>query len=232
MMKSVEKQGRTVEEAIEAALKELNASREDVEIEVLDEGSKGVLGIIGSQQARVRVTLKQKPPIILKEVLKGIVERMGASVTVEEPIEKEGAFYINMSGEDAGLVIGRNGSTLDAIQLLVSEIVRKRSNSSVLIWVDADRYREKRWEQVKRMALDAMRRAKLERREIRLYNLTPAERRIVHLTLQNNSDIVTYSEGEEPNRVLVVAPVDLGSRKKGRKKQDRRKQPKGESEEE
>jgi spoIIIJ-associated protein len=223
-MKSVEKQGRTVEEAIEAALKELNASREDVEIEVLEEGSKGVLGIIGSQQARVRVTLKQKPPTILKEVLKGIVERMGASVTVEEPVEKEGAFYINISGDDAGLIIGRNGATLDALQLLVSEIVRKRSDSPVLIWVDADRYRERRWEQVKRMALDAMRRAKSERREIRLYNLTPAERRIVHLTLQNNSDIITYSEGEEPNRVLVVAPVDLGPRKKGRRRQERRRE--------
>jgi spoIIIJ-associated protein len=223
-MKSVEKQGRTVEEAIEAALKELNASREDVEIEVLEEGSKGVLGIIGSQQARVRVTLKRKPPTILKEVLKGIVERMGASVTVEEPVEKEGAFYINISGDDAGLIIGRNGATLDALQLLVSEIVRKRSDSPVLIWVDADRYRERRWEQVKRMALDAMRRAKSERREIRLYNLTPAERRIVHLTLQNNSDIITYSEGEEPNRVLVVAPVDLGPRKKGRRRQERRRE--------
>ncbi|MFA4043839.1 MAG: hypothetical protein HZRFUVUK_000618 [Candidatus Fervidibacterota bacterium] len=223
-MKSVEKQGRTVEEAIEAALKELNASREDVEIEVLEEGSKGVLGIIGSQQARVRVTLKRKPPTILKEVLKGIVERMGASVTVEEPVEKEGAFYINISGDDAGLIIGRNGATLDALQLLVSEIVRKRSDSPVLVWVDADRYRERRWEQVKRMALDAMRRAKSERREIRLYNLTPAERRIVHLTLQNNSDIITYSEGEEPNRVLVVAPVDLGPRKKGRRRQERRRE--------
>jgi len=213
-VKAVEKRGRTVEEAIETALRELNATRDEVEIEVVEEGTKGVLGIIGSQQACVRVMLK--PDLILKSVVKNIVERMGASVVVEEPMERDGAFYINISGSDAGLIIGRNGATLDAMQVVVSEIVRKRCNSPVLIWVDADRYRERRWEQVKKMALEAMERAKAERRRIRLYNLTAAERRIVHLTLQNNPDVITYSEGAEPNRVLVVAPADIGPKPRRR----------------
>lgn len=211
-MKAVEKRGKTVEEAVEVALKELNATRDEVEIEVLEEGSKGVLGIIGSQQACVRVVLK--PELILKRVVKNIVERMDASVTVEEPTERDGAFYINISGADAGLIIGRNGTTLDAMQVVVSEIVRKRYGSPVLIWVDADRYRQRRWEQVKRMALEAMQRAKSEKRRVRLYNLTAAERRIVHLTLQNNPDVITYSEGVEPNRVLVIAPTDIGPKPK------------------
>ncbi|MCS7253404.1 MAG: RNA-binding cell elongation regulator Jag/EloR [Armatimonadota bacterium] len=209
-MKAIEKRARTVEEAIEAALCELNVTRDEVEIEVLEESGRGRFNILGSQQARVRVTLK--PELILKGVVKNIVERMGATVIVEEPVEKEGAFYINIGGADAGLIIGRNGATLDAMQVIVSEIVRKRCNSSVLIWVDADRYRERRWEQVRKMALEAMQRAKAERRRIRLYNLKAAERRIVHLTLQNNPDVITYSEGEEPNRVLVIAPADLGPR--------------------
>lgn len=222
-MASIEKSGRTVEEAINAALQELGVAKDDVEIEVLEGGSRGMLGgIIGSQQARVRVTLK-KPKSILEEVVKSIVERMGVVVSVEEPVEREGAFYINISGDDAGLIIGRNGVTLDAMQVIVSEIVRKRSKAPVLIWVDADRYRERRWEQVRRMALEAVQRAKAERRRIKLHNLTAAERRIVHLMLQNNPDVVTYSEGEEPNRLLIIAPANLAPKQRGQHERRQRR---------
>lgn len=211
-MKSVEREGRTVEEAIRAALEELNASREDVEIEVLDEGSRGMLGIIGQARARVRVTLKQTPIALLKELVEGILTRMGMRVAVEEPQEREGALYINVTGEDAGLVIGRGGVTLDALQFIVSQIINRRANSNVHIWVDAAHYRERRWRNVEQMALRAAQRAKAEHRRVRLRNLSAAERRIVHITLQNNPNVITYSEGKEPDRVVVIAPTDLGPR--------------------
>lgn len=207
----VEVTGKTVEEAIEEALKLLGATRDQVEVEILESGAPGIFGI-GAEPAKVRVTLKNSPVVFVKGLLDSIVQSAGWDLTVEEPIVREGEIYINLEGNDAGLIIGKRGDTLNALQLLIQSAVAKRFPQSVRIVLDASKYRERRRAAIIQMALNAADKARTQKRLVRLRNLTASERRIVHMTLQNDPTVFTLSEGEGENRVVVVAPIEMRDR--------------------
>ncbi len=203
MINSVEKTGKTVREAIESALGQLGVSENDVEIEVLDEGNKGLLGIIGSKQAKVRVTLMESVSDIACDFLNDIFEKMGvaASMSVNE---EDNTIYIDIHGKDSGIIIGRRGETLDAIQYLVSLVVNKDTDKYTRVVVDVENYRSKRKDTLVVLANRLADRVVKNRRNVTLEPMNPYERRIIHSTLQENGRVKTYSVGDEPNRKVVI----------------------------
>jgi len=208
-VKSVEKTGKTVDEAIQAALEELGVKREEAKIEVLDEGAKGFLGILGARPARVRVTVDNSLDAKVnaaREFLAGLLERMNVNAEIETEIGEDQLVYIRMSGRRMGVVIGRRGQTLDAIQYLVNLVANKLPGPRARIVLDAEGYRAKRAETLRNLATRLAAKAKSERRKTVLEPMNALERRIVHLALADDAEVETRSEGEEPYRRVVILP--------------------------
>lgn len=209
-MKWVEKGGRTVEEAVEAAVDELGVDRDQLEIEVLDEGSKGFLGIIGGKQARVRVSVKdlrQEKIDVAMEFLEGLIELLGHQASVECSVDSEGTVHFEFCGENLGLIIGRRGQMLDALQSLVNSVANRRGDDEWVRFVlDAAGYRERREKTLQELALRMAGRAKSQRRRTELEPMNAMERRIVHMALADDEEIDTHSEGDDPYRRVVIVP--------------------------
>lgn len=203
-MQSVEKQGKTVEEAIALALTDLGASLDQVETEVVEEPSKGFLGILGGKLARVRVTLKPDPLKILEDFVYGVCERMGSRAQVEVTVEDE-FVKVNLVGQSLGLLIGKHGQTLDSLQYLANVVYNRNAEVRQRVVVDAGGYRERREETLLRLANRLAEKAKRTGRRIMLEPMGAHERRIIHTALQNDQQIVTYSEGDEPYRKVVIS---------------------------
>ena len=201
----VEKTGKTVQDAVDAALSELNAGSEDVEIEIIEEGNKGFLGI-GGKLAKVRVTLKklQKRESKVDEFLASVFRAMDIDVSVESEHTDEG-INVNVKGKDCGSIIGRRGETLDSLQYLASLVANKNSENYVRVTIDVENYRKKREETLVRLANKLASRVVKYKRKITLEPMNPYERRIIHSALQNNRMVETYSVGEEPHRKVVIA---------------------------
>lgn len=203
-MKILEKQGKSVEGAIEQALTELNASRDEVEVEVLEEGNRGILGFL-SKSARVRVTLKPRPEEVGMKFLKNVISKFDVDVKINGSFEKN-ILNIEMECDDAGIIIGKHGSTLDALQYLTSLVVNRNSEDFIRVMLDAENYREKREKTLERLAKRVARKAMDNRKSVSLEPMNPNERRIIHTALQQDSRVMTKSVGEEPNRRVVISP--------------------------
>jgi spoIIIJ-associated protein len=200
---SVEKAAKTVEAAVELALHELNLNEEDVEIEVLEEGNKGLLGIIGSRDAKVKVTVKETKGDKAKDFLFDIFDRMSVEAEIEIE-EDENNLFLTINGNDIGIVIGRRGETLDALQYLTSLVVNKQDESYKRVVLDIENYRQKREDTLIKLAKRLADKVKKYRKSITLEPMNPYERRIIHSTLQDNRYVRTYSLGDEPNRKVVI----------------------------
>ncbi|MGB9839135.1 RNA-binding cell elongation regulator Jag/EloR [Thermovenabulum sp.] len=202
-MKEIEKQGKTVEEAVECALRELGAKREEVEITVLEEGSRGLFGIL-SKQARVRVRLKERPEEKAVKFLKGLLIRLDLYAEIEtEKIED--FFKINVKGRGLGVIIGKHGETLNSLQYLVNLVANKGWHEYIKIVIDVENYREKRERALVELAVKMAKRVKETKKSIKLEPMPPYERKIIHKTLQNDPRVKTHSEGEEPYRRVVIS---------------------------
>lgn len=204
MANSIEKTGRTVNEAVQAALDELKVGESSVDIEVIDEGNKGIFGIIGNKMARVRVTLKESGAEKARQFLVSVFEKMelDAEVVVEEDEE---SIMLRVYGKDIGIVIGRRGETLDSLQYLASLVVNKNKGSYKKVVIDVENYRQKREETLVKLAHRLADRVVKYKKNIVLEPMNPYERRIIHSSLQDNRYVETYSIGEEPNRKVVIA---------------------------
>jgi len=202
-MKSIEIAAKTVESAVETALKELQVSREDVDVEVLEEPSKGLFGLLGSKLAKVRVTVKKSPQDIAIEFLTDVLEKMGVKTAIEGKMEN-GYLNLAIKGSNLGLLIGRRGETLDALQYLTNLVVNRKSEKKVHIILDVEGYRKRREETLTRLARRLAEKVKKSGRKIMLEPMNPHERRIIHTALQNNADVTTYSEGDEPYRKVII----------------------------
>ena len=200
----IEKTGKSVQEAVNLALEELQTDRDSVEIEVLDEGSKGLFGI-GGKMARVRVTQNLSQSDDARTFLIDVFEKMKITVDIES---KEGpeALLLNIKGKDSGIIIGRRGETLDALQYLTSLVVNKNKEEYKRVTIDIENYRQKREETLIRLANRLAERVSRYRKNVTLEPMNPYERRIIHASLQNNNFVETYSVGEEPNRKVVISP--------------------------
>lgn len=206
MNKVIEKSAKTIDEAVELALKELGAAREDVNIEVVNEGKKGFLGI-GSVEATVRVTALETPVSKAETYLKSVLSGMGIEATLDTSYEDERVdISINCDESDAGAIIGRRGDNLDALQYLTSLVVNKGEENYIRVSLNIEGYREKREETLIRLAKSKASFVAKTHRSITLEPMNPNERRIIHSTLQEFRNIYTYSTGDEPNRRIVIAP--------------------------
>jgi len=203
-MKIIETIGKTVEDAINNALIELKVTIDKVEVETLEQGSKGFLNIIGVKPAKVRVTVKKNTLDAAKTFLSEVLESMDmkAEVIIKE---ENNEIRIDLVGANMGLLIGYRGETLDSLQYLVSLVVNKNHNEEYRrVILDTENYRAKREETLKRLASKIAYKVRVSGRVLKLEPMNPYERRIIHSTLQNDLFIYTFSEGDEPYRRVVV----------------------------
>ncbi|MEA4846891.1 MAG: RNA-binding cell elongation regulator Jag/EloR [Clostridiaceae bacterium] len=225
----IEKSAKTVEEAVQSALEELETDKDNVDIEVIEQPTKGIFGIIGSKNAKVRVTLKEKKTSEKKsekgnenkeiritdytlekerarKFLRDILEAMDIKAEIRVKDVNE-SLYINLAGPKMGVIIGRRGQTLDSLQYLVSLVVNKdkERDGFVKVILDTEDYRRKREETLQRLARRLAERVQRTGKRVELEPMNPYERRIIHSTLQEIEGITTFSEGEEPYRKVIIS---------------------------
>lgn len=204
-MRVVEKSAKTVEEAIELALKELQLEKEQVEISVLEQPTKGFLGLIGTKNALVRVEEKYNAVNEAKSFLDKIFSTMEINPTINVT-NTEDKIVINLTGENLGILIGRRGDTLDSLQFLLNLVINKNSDKRIKVILDVENYRSKREDTLFKLAKRLSDKAKRTGKKIVLEPMSPHERRLIHMSLQDDYRINTYSEGEEPYRKVVIVP--------------------------
>ncbi|NFP93352.1 RNA-binding cell elongation regulator Jag/EloR [Clostridium sporogenes] len=203
-MKVIKMTGKTIEEAINHGLKELNTSKDKVEIKVIDEGSKGFLNFIGTRPAKIEMKLKKDYEKEVKDFLESILKSMNVEANINIK-EKKDVIKIDLSGSDMGIIIGYRGETLDSLQYLVSLVINKdQSCDYKRVILDTENYRDKREETLKKLARRLGHKVRETGRPVKLEPMNPYERRIIHSELQNNNYVETYSEGEEPFRKVVI----------------------------
>lgn len=203
MAYSIEKTGKNVQEAVSIALAELNVDEDKADIEILDEGSKGLFGILGSKSARVRVTLKETFSDAAINFLQEVFEKMNVEAEIEVQ-EDEECVSVNIKGDDSGIIIGRRGETLDSLQYLTNLVVNKGMESHKRVSLDIENYRQKRGETLIKLSNKLADRVVKYKKNITLEPMSSYERKIIHSTLQDNKNVETYSIGEEPNRKVVI----------------------------
>ena len=202
MTNTIEKSAKTKEEAIELALAELGVSIEDVEVEVVEEGSKGFLGL-GSKDAVVRVSCNETSEGRAVKFLDGLFRILGEDVKVDVT-KKEDDLSVELSGPDMGIVIGKRGETLDALQHLTSLVVNRGDLDFVKVSVDTENYREKRVKTLENLAKRLAAKVAKTGRKTSLEPMSAYERRIIHATLQDHDTVTTYSIGQGTRRKVVI----------------------------
>jgi spoIIIJ-associated protein len=201
-MKTIEKQGRTVDEALRAALKELQLEKDDVEYQVIEEPSKGLFGIL-AKMAKIKVTVKENPVKLAKKFINDVLREMEIKANTEVLVNGD-QVTLCFRGSDLGILIGRRGETLDALQYLTSVAVNKNLEKKVKIILDVEDYRRRREETLIRLAQRLAEKVKRTGQAVYLEPMNAHERRIIHTALQNERMISSVSEGEDPFRKVVI----------------------------
>ncbi len=220
----IETTGKSVQKALAKAIKALDAKVENVDIEILDAGQKGVLGIFGAKDARIRVTKNADPKGIEEisdEVAGYIMESLDISYRIFSEIDDD-ATYINIetAGVD-GLLIGRKGDTLNSLQHLIGRIVSRKMGGYQRMTLDVGGYLKNRQEILRQKAVKAAERARRSNREVQMEPMKASERRIVHVALTNEEGISTYTTGNGDMRKVCIAPAGKGRQRGGGRYGDR-----------
>lgn len=199
--------GKTVEEAVTAASVELGITSAELEYEVVEKGSSGFLGI-GVKSAVIRAKKAEANETIVDKT-KSYLEVLFKAMNIETEIdidfnEDNNSMNIDLEGQEMGILIGKRGQTLDALQYLISLFVNKESDSYIHVKLDTENYRARRRDTLENLAKNIAFKVKRSRKSITLEPMNPYERRIIHSALQNDKYVATRSEGEEPYRKVVV----------------------------
>lgn len=205
MAVEIEKTGKTIDDAKRAALEELQVAENMVEFEVLEEPSKGFLGLIGNKPARILARLRELTPAEkAEEFLTSIFEAMKLEVRIA-PMDTKDGVVMNLIGENLGILIGKHGQTLDSLQYLANLAANKGLvEDKVRIILDIENYRSRREDTLRRLAMRLADKVRRTGERIVLEPMNRHERKIIHMALQNNYRISTYSSGEEPYRKVVI----------------------------
>ncbi len=202
---SIEKTARTVDEAVDAAIAELGLARHQVDLLVLEEPTKGLFGILGGKMARVKVTRRVSPEEKAASFLSELAEHMGIQgVTCTYNTAENENYHIEITGANTSRLIGKRGQTIEALQILAA-VVYSRAGGSRRVLLDVNRYRAKREQSLIELALKLADKTKSSGRRVIMEPMGAYERRAVHMALQDDKQIVTYSEGDEPYRKVVIA---------------------------
>ena len=211
MLNSIEVTGRTEEEAIASALRQLNLQRDEVSIEIIERAQSGFLRI-GASPAVIRVSyeLPDEPAELSVEdktrsFLEGLLERMGTKAELDMKTKDDGSVFVNLSGDGMGAIIGRRGETLDAIQHLTNYAVNRGCEQRTHISIDAENYRAKREESLVHLAEKMAAKTLKYHRSMALEPMNSYERHVIHTALQNYEGVTTCSTGTEPNRRVVIS---------------------------
>jgi spoIIIJ-associated protein len=216
-MESLEIRGKTVEEAIRRALEQLGVSREQIEVTILREGRTGILGL-GAEEAIISVTpisipIKTDVSTEAKDVLERLLALMEVAGAIEpqaQPVFEENEtaapLGFNIKGEDLGILIGRRGQTLAALQYIVRIIVGRLTKTWASIVIDVEGYKQRRYQALEAFANQMAERVKAKGAPFTLEPMPAYERRIIHLTLANNPDVTTESIGQGETRKVVIKP--------------------------
>ena len=231
MKQSLEIKSKNIDDAISKALGQFSVSREDIEVEVIKEPTKGFLGLIGSKDGIYKITVKQKEEVTKEldineveintdikietkqdltdiDVAKGFISNIMNNLNIDADVDvrqEKNVIKVNITGKDAACLIGRRGETLDSIQFLAGLALNKANKDShCKILVDIENYRSKREDSLIRYANKVAREVAKTRKTKKLDYMNPYERRIIHSTLQNDKFVKTYSEGVDPYRRLVI----------------------------
>ncbi|MFS0673790.1 RNA-binding cell elongation regulator Jag/EloR [Ornithinibacillus sp. 179-J 7C1 HS] len=204
-MREVTATGQTVDEAVQSALVQLNTSRDQVEVNIIDEGKKGILGLFGAKRAIVKVSIAKNPIQEAEKFILDVVKNMNVDVEVTTTVEDNHVTF-DLSGEKIALLIGKRGQTLNALQYLTHLVVNKEGNKYYTVTIDAEGYRSRRQETLESLALRMADKAKRINKKVALEPMPAYERKIIHSVLQNNSEVSTYSDGVEPHRHVVIKP--------------------------
>jgi len=208
-MDEIIQEGKNVQEAIAKALEELGLPRERVEIEVLEEGSRGILGIISGKSAKIKARKKTEKKEVAREFVSGVCERLGigSSVNITDEMENPKQVTIEIQGENMGLLIGKRGQTIDALQYLTTLVAnRKKDEDYLRVIIDAEDYRNRREKTLEALAKRMAEKAARTGRKVLLEPMSPQERRVIHMTLKDDTRVKTFSQGEEPFRKVCIEP--------------------------
>lgn len=214
-MSSIEIEARTTEEAIQKACEHLHLSQEDLDIEVLESRSAGIFGLVGNKKARIRVKIKaDSSMLVAQETLERIISLM--SLDSKVTAEKKGDdIVLNMEGNNAGILIGYKGRTLEALEYIVNRAVNKVAENRVRVILDSENYRQRKEESLRRLALKMSEQAKKTRKTATINAINPHDRRIVHLALKGDPHVQTKSDGEGLLKKVHIIP----NRRKANEKQ-------------
>ena len=204
-MDSIEISGKTVEEALDKALQELGVSKEKVEYQIIEPGSKGIWGIFGKKFAKIKVVIKPNPLKKTVQFLEDITSVMDLPVKINT-VDEGQVVKVDILGKDVGVLIGRRGETLDALQYLVNLVLNKNNEKRQKIFLDIEGYRYRRKHTLQRLALRLADKGRERGRRGAVEPMNSQERRIIHTALQVRNDIYTVSEGEEPYRKIIINP--------------------------
>ena len=203
-MRSQEFTAKTVQDALKEALNAWNLTEEDVEYEVISEPSKGFLGI-GAKNAVVKVVEKYSAERIGVQFLKETFLHMGIEADVKVS-QKDDYLLFDIIGDNLGIIIGRRGDTLDSLQFLLNLVLNKESGEKIKGIIDVENYRSKREESLENLAIRLAAKARRSGRKVILEPMNPQERRVIHMVLQDDKTVTTFSEGEEPFRKVIIVP--------------------------
>ena len=212
-MIEVEGTAKNVNEAIEVAvskaLTELSLPREEITYELLERGKTGFLGL-GGVWVKLRIFYEVGMTRKTEEFLNGLFELMNVKADVVAAEGEDGRVDVKLSGPDMGLLIGRRGETLDALQYITSLAANKGNEKFVRVTIDSENYREKREESLENLANRIADKVIKNQRSMTLEPMSPQERRIIHSCLQSKEGVTTFSTGQDPNRKVVIAPASAG----------------------
>jgi spoIIIJ-associated protein len=223
---NAEFEGKNTEEAINAACRHFDTTPDKLTIEILSTGSTGIFGLVGSKKAKIRATLKEEEPVIrppaekvheetpeFKEA-KQTLERILSLLEIEATVvgqQEEDNVDLTVEGEGTGILIGKKGTTLDAIQYIVNKVVTKNSTKKIKVHIDTGNYRERHNQSLVDLALRLGEKAKKTGKPIVISPMNPADRRVVHITLQNDRALKTMSKGEGLLKKIVIFPQREGT---------------------
>lgn len=207
MIKEVIGVGETELDALNDAKKQLGLSDTDeVEFELIQRAEKKKFGLFGGAPAKVKVTLKAAPEDKAEEFLRNVLDKMNLSNVEIEKKPIEGGVEFDLSGEDVGFVIGRRGETLDSLQYLTSLVANHADSGYLKVTIDTGNYREKREKTLEILGRKLAFKAVKSGRRTNLEPMNPYERRIIHTAVQKVNGAISWSEGENSNRHVVIGP--------------------------
>ena len=198
--------GKTVDDALTNATVSLGVTSSEIKYEVIEEGSNGFLGI-GSKDAVIKVVISgnEDPKDVAKDFLNGVFEAMQLEVNISMELEEaDNTLSIDLAGPEMGVLIGKRGQTLDSLQYLTNLAVNRTAEKYTRVKIDTEDYRRRRKETLENFAKNMASKVKRTKKAVTLEAMNPYERRIIHSALQNDNNVTTHSEGEEPYRYVVI----------------------------